>query len=804
MNKNKAYRLLKFLLCLILSSSSPAKLMADEPGTSWQERLASPLTTGELLNGVFAFDDQREQFLDLFLDAGGDINVVLETAARDGKIKIVKFLIEKGCEIKESSDELLRICIDNIRYSASEGHKKLIEFLLSHGADPSLEESIVLVNAAIDRELFDLLVLHGADPKQRIDAIFRNFVKDHSWPGFRNNFDTDFFDYLISFGADSSINESSILIEAATNQNMFNLLITHGADPHIRAHEIFCRFIEKHSWREGLSSEQIEIFNYLIELGADPTHNESLALTLVGKNVELFERLVKVGAQPEKQANEIFFSAVEHGNVDLVRKMLVDFKVDPNFQGCRALLVLYSKITEGDYDGHSQPIKQLLLEHGGNTEIFKIAEAIDAEGITPLLELKKQGIHMPSLVVLRLLLKSNDLEKVRYAFKHFPELENSMLVGVSNERDRWSPNVLTYLEDNLKNDKDAFLMFISKEISADESILSRLSGFINPGAGDSYPRNNQEFTFSDMDEAKWVDTEIIYQRIINIALKYDIPYLGICAGAQTLVLKQKGTLERVKYHDSRNVDIKVKAGTVPHFMGLMPEEKVTALKDCLLEDYTIKDAWVAHSYAAVEGKLGKDIILAGKSEFDVPEAYSLGVNKIGVQFHPEDEYGYGLDRSNRQQELIQTFFAFIEGRHKVIQSAKAQGLPEPKVLKIYGAMNDALLERLQECMAGNTTSEVHFWGNRLGNMNLYSDQKDILILPGTLSQDLAFYKDKEDLVIYNKDFESELKIQSYFNETTFDKIQHLKFNDGSEFTFSNRNGHKYNKNTDYNLDPINN
>jgi len=44
--------------------------------------------------------------------------------------------------------------------------------------------------------------------------------------------------------------------------------------------------------------------------------------------------------------------------------------------------------------------------------------------------------------------------------------------------------------------------------------------------------------------------EKVYQEVITMSKKYDIPYLGICAGSQHLVLNNKGSLKKGGHTDS--------------------------------------------------------------------------------------------------------------------------------------------------------------------------------------------------------------------------------------------------------------
>ncbi len=61
-----------------------------------------------------------------------------------------------------------------------------------------------------------------------------------------------------------------------------------------------------------------------------------------------------------------------------------------------------------------------------------------------------------------------------------------------------------------------------------ESFLKQYDGFINPGAGDSFPKT-PEFTKDDCSFS--MPLELNYQHILEFSGKNNIPYLGMCAGA---------------------------------------------------------------------------------------------------------------------------------------------------------------------------------------------------------------------------------------------------------------------------------
>src|SRR5204863_6359933 len=100
------------------------------------------------------------------------------------------------------------------------------------------------------------------------------------------------------------------------------------------------------------------------------------------------------------------------------------------------------------------------------------------------------------------------------------------------------------------------------------------------------------------------------------------------------------------------------------------------LSTCTLNPLQLTDAFTMHRYAAHKQNLGADVKLGALAHNDIPEAYSIGADKIGVQFHPEMKYFDQSDPStiNRHKQFFDNIFGIFEGYYRSMQYAKKMGI----------------------------------------------------------------------------------------------------------------------------------
>lgn len=102
--------------------------------------------------------------------------------------------------------------------------------------------------------------------------------------------------------------------------------------------------------------------------------------------------------------------------------------------------------------------------------------------------------------------------------------------------------------------------------------------------------------------------EKLYQRILNLADKYDIPTIGMCSGNQHIILYHQGAFEPVANYindgggENKHRGILIE-GSIPYFLTLTPSEQRYALENCSMPEISL-DIATAHHYAGVKGKLG--------------------------------------------------------------------------------------------------------------------------------------------------------------------------------------------------------
>ncbi|MHC0448518.1 MAG: gamma-glutamyl-gamma-aminobutyrate hydrolase family protein, partial [Candidatus Lariskella arthropodorum] len=223
---------------------------------------------------------------------------------------------------------------------------------------------------------------------------------------------------------------------------------------------------------------------------------------------------------------------------------------------------------------------------------------------------------------------------------------SGILLGVSNILGMWSSDVLEALKPFVHSNYGIYILPLSQAQQNDTEFLKEFSGFINPGAGDSFP--NVPFTLQDIQGETMLENEKLYQSVLNVSNEFGIPYLGICSGAQHLILNKGGKLDVVaKYElDHRVTFIK---GTFPHFAALTKTEQNEALEKCVFPN-VIFPVHRSHKYSGVQEQLG-DVKLGAVSKEGVVQAVASKTGQLGVQFHPENSY-YEQTDTNRNKLII--------------------------------------------------------------------------------------------------------------------------------------------------------
>lgn len=511
-------------------------------------------------------------------------------------------------------------------------------------------------------------------------------------------------------------------------------------------------------------------------------------------DIDTVKLLLENGADPNAEDSQALIKAGLNGHTEIVKLLLE--------KGASA-----AKALENDADTNSD-ILTLLIDHCTKPSVFLkpqiIKSIIKKTDLDRFRSIYNSQIMLSNPSVIREVLLSGEYNFVKYLFDNVPELKDAYLIGVglSDTRGATTANVLSIVSDKIEFHKNGYHVEISLEIAQDESIMQHFSGFINPGAGDSYPNHGEPFVLADMEEEKKMYHEKVYQQVITMAKKYDIPYLGLCAGSQHLVLNSQGSLKRGFHMGMTTVTFTT--GTIPHFLLLTEEEKSEALSQCKLENIQLFDARAMHGYAGDIKNLGEGIKLAAISETGIPESYSLGANKIGSQFHPEMNYyatNY-LGLINRHKQFLDNIFGIFEGYYRSMEYARKMGISRDVAKAAIQKVNQELIERLEYCsgkiahktiektcafdpMENNKTrgtsiqKDIHLWDKGL-NIEYSENVETISVMPGLSASDVAITRESgNDLAIYAKDGEGHLTILDRFDASKLKHPLRLAFADGS-------------------------
>lgn len=527
---------------------------------------------------------------------------------------------------------------------------------------------------------------------------------------------------------------------------------------------------------DAIWNGDITIVESLLKAGANPNGQNSQALIDAAwyGHTEMVKLLLEYNADPNAQDSQVLIEAASDGQIEIV-KLLLEYKADPKAQDSQALIYAAA-------NGQIEMVK-LLLKYNADPHAQGSQALIEASknGHTEIMNLLLEEPNLFNPEVMRGILLSGEYSLVKYLFDNVSELKDAYLIGVglNHTRGHTTAALLSIISNKIKANKNVYHVELSLAIAQDDDIMQYFSGYINPGAANSYPHHKKPFILDEMPIERRMYHEKVYQQILTMAKKYDIPYLGICAGAQHLILNSKGSLKKGGHKGLINVDLI--PGTIPHFLFLTGEERTEALSTCILNPIELTDAYTAHQYAGYIENLGAGIKLAALSKTGIPEAFNLGADKIGVQFHPEMLYEASFFPGiNRYKQFLDNVLGIFEGYYRSMQYAKKTGIDRATAKAAMGKVNQELLEHLENCASMNAVSQVTLWGKGY-TINQQPKANTISLLPGTTAEDIAITQDDENnWVIYTKDEKGKLTLQGHFDNTDpSTQVIRLEFADGS-------------------------
>lgn len=220
-----------------------------------------------------------------------------------------------------------------------------------------------------------------------------------------------------------------------------------------------------------------------------------------------------------------------------------------------------------------------------------------------------------------------------------------------------------------------------------DKLLKHFDGFMNPGGRDSFPRDKLEFNLKDCSNS--LPIEKIYSYIVKKSFELNVPYFGICSGAQHLALFHDSFLGPVNDYKINVHNVRYQEGTLSHFMALDEQQKIDALNNCKLPiiEFNV-DTY--NNYAVIALRMGEEINLDSVADDGVAMAYThKNAIRYGVQYHPEHRYGdFDID-SIHQTIIIDSFIETVILEHNF----KYNNATHPSVYYLQ------VKERLEECLA---------------------------------------------------------------------------------------------------------
>lgn len=241
---------------------------------------------------------------------------------------------------------------------------------------------------------------------------------------------------------------------------------------------------------------------------------------------------------------------------------------------------------------------------------------------------------------------------------------NRVNIAISHGDEYWSTGIFSATRSLKATNPDVDFYVVTSNITATlgEKIYSVFDGWINPGAGDSYPTNMTEFSNKHWKPA--IGTEIIYQNVLGNATLHNVPTFGFCAGAQNLVLHHGGYIKPIKGYDFGQHNITIQSGSYLSYLALNKQEREELHSAGHMPTMKFKGD-TAHGFVAVNDKLPAGFDLGAVSEHNEAMGYcdSTGIH-CATQFHPEhyvDALTSGTDTV--QAQLLHGFLELARLNH---------------------------------------------------------------------------------------------------------------------------------------------
>ena len=252
------------------------------------------------------------------------------------------------------------------------------------------------------------------------------------------------------------------------------------------------------------------------------------------------------------------------------------------------------------------------------------------------------------------------------------------------------------------------------------NLVQQFDGWINPGAADTYPRNLTEFKITDWDIDNRFEFENLYQLVLDQVLKHNIPYFGICAGAQHLILNTNGSLQPVTGFWDQTQMIIYQDFSLSSFLALNSQEKTEALLNCNMPPINVLSK-TYNRYSAVSKDLGDLAVLDGWAEADSSAAMAYHINN-GLQFATQYHIEETFDIVSRHANIMKSFLDIVASYH----DHKFHHHINPQILYPF------IEERLNTCRT-QPNCELHqtkLASNELNYQDfIFSNQSSLMVEP---------------------------------------------------------------------------
>ncbi|KAH8817550.1 ankyrin repeat-containing domain protein [Flagelloscypha sp. PMI_526] len=285
-----------------------------------------------------------------------NITCPLHVAAFEGKLEMVRFLIEKGADVNVGG----RVYGTALQAAAFMGNLNIVRFLVEKGADvnPSGDKYGTALQAAISSgslEVIHFLLENGAD----VDADGGSALQASAYRG-----NIEIVDFLLERGADLNAGGGSALQASAYlgKMEVARFLVGKGADVNASGGEYGSAL------QAGSYSGELEIVRFLIEKGADVNasggkYGSALQTGSYHGGLETVRFLVENGADVNASGGK-YGSALSAGaySADLeIIRFLVRKGADVNASGGK----YGSALQAGAYHGGLETVR-FLVENGAD------------------------------------------------------------------------------------------------------------------------------------------------------------------------------------------------------------------------------------------------------------------------------------------------------------------------------------------------------------------------------------------------------------------------------------------------------